>query len=90
MSRGFGVEIDQITSHLDQAHGKDGIIFMPTLLLPKSLGEITLRDNNPMTPPLIDPHYLEHPDDVKALVDGNFKILFLHTIMCIFSSNFYI
>lgn len=39
-------------------------------LYPKSRGEIKLRSNNPQDLAMIDPHYLEHPDDQKVMVDG--------------------
>jgi choline dehydrogenase len=39
-------------------------------LYPKSRGEIRLRSNKPNTPAVIDPHYLEHPDDQKVMIDG--------------------
>lgn len=39
-------------------------------LYPKSRGEIRLRTNNPNDPAMIDPHYLEHEDDQKVMIDG--------------------
>ena len=39
-------------------------------LYPKSRGEIRLRSNKPDAPAMIDPHYLEHPDDQKVMIDG--------------------
>lgn len=39
-------------------------------LYPKSRGEIKLRSNNPNDPAMIDPQYLEHPDDQKVMIDG--------------------
>jgi choline dehydrogenase len=39
-------------------------------LYPKSRGEIKLRSNKPNDPAIIDPHYLEHPDDQKVMIDG--------------------
>ena len=39
-------------------------------LYPKSRGEIKLRSNKPSDPAMIDPHYLEHPDDQKVMIDG--------------------
>ncbi|MFT6776928.1 MAG: choline dehydrogenase [Paraglaciecola sp.] len=39
-------------------------------LYPKSRGEIKLRSNKPNDPAMIDPHYLEHPEDQKVMIDG--------------------
>ena len=39
-------------------------------LYPKSRGEIKLRSNKPNDLAMIDPHYLEHPDDQKVMIDG--------------------
>lgn len=43
---------------------------IPTLIHPKSRGFLKLKDNNPLSHPLIYARYLTHPDDVKILVDG--------------------
>ncbi|XP_072016553.1 alcohol dehydrogenase [acceptor]-like [Amphiura filiformis] len=47
-----------------------GITFMPSLLHPRSIGSIRLRDSNPRHPPCIDPNYLEDQYDVDVLVKG--------------------
>ncbi|MCY1495896.1 Alcohol dehydrogenase [acceptor] [compost metagenome] len=44
------------------------------LLYPKSVGQVTLASADPMAPPLIDPAFLTHPDDVATLIKG-FKII---------------
>lgn len=41
-----------------------------TLIYPKSRGEMTLVSSDPSVAPIIDPHYLEHPDDAKVLAKG--------------------
>ena len=46
-----------------------GVTFLPILLHPKSRGVIKLRDSNPLSPPIIDPRYLEDEYDVKVLVE---------------------
>ncbi|CAG7837943.1 unnamed protein product [Allacma fusca] len=66
----YGFKKELLDKFLGPNLGNDGIIFFPTLGRPLSLGEITLRDKDPLSPPVIDPHYLEHPQDVKALVEG--------------------
>lgn len=37
---------------------------------PKSVGEIHLRSNDPFDFPIIDPHYLENPEDVECFIRG--------------------
>jgi choline dehydrogenase-like flavoprotein len=46
-----------------------------SLMRPKSRGDITLANKNPLTPPLINPNYLDHPDDLTTLVAGLKKTL---------------
>jgi choline dehydrogenase-like flavoprotein len=43
------------------------------LLRPRSRGTITLRTADPLEPPVIDPKFLDHPDDVEDMVAG-FKL----------------
>jgi choline dehydrogenase-like flavoprotein len=33
-------------------------------------GTLTLRDTDPHSLPIIDPKYLEHPDDMRTLLEG--------------------
>lgn len=46
------------------------IYIIPTILHPKSRGYLRLRNNDPLSKPLIYPKYLTHADDAAALVDG--------------------
>ncbi|XP_033751082.1 glucose dehydrogenase [FAD, quinone]-like [Pecten maximus] len=46
------------------------VFLIPTLIHPKSTGTIRLRSTDPFEFPDIDPHYLEHPDDVKTAIAG--------------------
>jgi choline dehydrogenase-like flavoprotein len=40
------------------------------VLRPKSRGEVALHSANPADPPLIDPAFLSHPDDLAVLMRG--------------------
>ncbi|XP_023243888.1 glucose dehydrogenase [FAD, quinone]-like isoform X1 [Centruroides sculpturatus] len=42
----------------------------PILLRPKSRGFVKLKSTNPYDPPVIDPKYLSHPDDLKVIIEG--------------------
>ncbi|XP_069691351.1 glucose dehydrogenase [FAD, quinone]-like isoform X1 [Periplaneta americana] len=50
--------------------GKTVVSLIPILLHPKSKGEVLLRSSNPEEPPLINPNYLAHPQDVETLYQG--------------------
>ena len=43
-------------------------IFLPILVQPFSIGEVTLRSADPLAPPSINPNYLQQPADVEAFV----------------------
>jgi choline dehydrogenase-like flavoprotein len=58
------------TRELLQTGNKRFVTFTPTLLVPKSSGNITLRNNNPYTPPVINPNYLSYKEEIDILVDG--------------------
>jgi choline dehydrogenase len=68
------------------AEDMDSFTIMPTLVKPKSSGEIKLRDKNPLSQPIIDPMYLKDPRDVKVLIEGIpsiWKVLFKMCRGCI-------
>ncbi|XP_014671615.1 PREDICTED: glucose dehydrogenase [FAD, quinone]-like [Priapulus caudatus] len=44
--------------------------WIPSLLQPKSVGDIRLRTSDPLDYPLIDPRYYENEEDVKTMVAG--------------------
>ena len=48
-------------------HGYSGHV---CVLRPQSRGSITLASADPMAAPLIDPNFLDHPDDVQRMVRG--------------------
>ncbi len=45
-----------------------GYAISPVGLYPKSRGTVRLGSPDPSADPLIDPHLLEHPDDIKPLI----------------------
>lgn len=64
---------DTMKQSCSEAMNNTGNSFMSfvVLLHPKSRGTIQLQSSDPLDPPLIDPNYLDHPDDLKALLKGN-------------------
>lgn len=49
---------------------EEGFTIYPILLHPLSRGTITLNSTVPTDAPIIDPRYLENPEDVKTLLEG--------------------
>jgi choline dehydrogenase-like flavoprotein len=49
---------------------RPALTVMPTLIYPKSRGEVRLVSSDPATPPHIDPHFLEDADDARHLLEG--------------------
>ena len=47
-----------------------GFLIVPTLLTPKSVGQLKLKLDNPFLLPDVDPNYLDHPEDVEVLLRG--------------------
>lgn len=42
----------------------------PVLMRPKSKGRVMLKSSNPLRWPVIEPNYLQDPEDVKVFVEG--------------------
>lgn len=57
------------------------------LLHPQSRGMISLKSADPFDPPIIDPNYLDHPDDIKTLMKG--KYFRAGTFYCLFDACVY-
>ena len=75
MSWIFSLDPKHYNSVMEPLHGLNTFVIGLTLVRPKSLGGITLRNSDPFSPPIIDPHYLEHPDDVQTLKEGSVALL---------------
>ena len=50
--------------------GSSGITLNSYTLRPKARGTVRLRSADPADPPLVDPNFLGHPDDLKTSVEG--------------------
>ena len=55
---------------LKSTAGKLQFTILPIVLKPKSRGTIRLKSANAFDPPLIDPRYLEHPDDLRQIINA--------------------
>ena len=53
----------------------DGFTILPTLLHPKSRGNVSLSSSNPEEPPKIQPNFLQDKDDLDKLIEGG-KLVF--------------
>lgn len=64
---------DSVQSSLQRILEESGGTFFTTniFLHPKSRGTIRLQSTDPFDPPLIDPNYLDHPDDITNFLKGN-------------------
>ncbi|KAL4711792.1 hypothetical protein ACJJTC_005961 [Scirpophaga incertulas] len=65
---GYGFKNEIIKSVEDLNRNNDLLGIYPTLLHPKSRGEILLHDANPKTMPKIVTNYFEDVDDIKTLL----------------------
>ncbi|GAA4416805.1 choline dehydrogenase [Nibrella viscosa] len=53
----------------------DGYIILPTLLRPKSVGNVDLRSANPLDAPVIQPNFLTVEEDRRLLIKGTRQAL---------------
>ena len=49
---------------------EDGFTILPSLVKPKSRGYVALRSRNPFDTPLIQPNFLQHPEDLQTMIKG--------------------
>ena len=62
--------IAMLDDHGRKLHYGNGFSAHVCVLRPKSIGEVGLNDNNPLSAPRIDPKFLSHADDVTAMLRG--------------------
>lgn len=55
---------------LGGAEKQPGFTLATVVLQPKSRGQVTLRDADPHSDPLIDPNYMGDPDDMRTMITG--------------------
>ncbi len=65
--------VGMVDDHARKQHLGHGYSCHVCLLRPKSVGEVTLANTDPMAAPLINPRFLEHPDDIEGMLKG-FKL----------------
>ena len=66
----FHFVVGIVDDHARRWHLGHGCSLHVCLLRPKSVGTLALASADPGAAPLIDPRFLDHPDDLDALVDG--------------------
>ena len=74
----LGKKYDYDAYDLNGFPRSDGFSIFPTLLHPKSRGFIKLFSADPKAPPIIQPNFLQHKEDLDQLVKGGklvFKIM---------------
>ncbi len=62
--------ISPVDNHGRKRHFHRGFAIHVCVLRPKSRGTVTLASADSRTPPLIDPRFLDHPDDMADLIRG--------------------
>ncbi|XP_049518890.1 oxygen-dependent choline dehydrogenase [Dermacentor silvarum] len=72
----LGLLPEAYDSFLGPRNGQPGFLGVVLLNRPKSRGTLRLRSTDPNDHPDIDPSILEHPDDVRAAVQGMYLTSF--------------
>ncbi|XP_011501848.1 PREDICTED: glucose dehydrogenase [FAD, quinone]-like [Ceratosolen solmsi marchali] len=68
--KSLSIKSKYYNDYLANMLNKESFMIMPTLLSPKSRGSVVLKSKDPMEPPLINPNYFDHPDDMRRLILG--------------------
>lgn len=64
----FGFQPHWWESFYGSHYAQDAVTILPIVLHPKSRGWVRLQSSNPEHPPMINPRYFTHPEDVKTLI----------------------
>ncbi|KAL4712374.1 hypothetical protein ACJJTC_001535 [Scirpophaga incertulas] len=69
---GFYAECSQkgVKELSDTQHPGTSVSANAAILLPRSVGHLTLKSADPLDPPLFYPNYFSHPDDLVMIRDG--------------------
>jgi choline dehydrogenase-like flavoprotein len=59
-----------VDDHARKRHFATGYSLHTCVLRPKSRGSVSLRDDNPLSPPSIDPQFLADANDLEVLLKG--------------------
>ncbi|CAG7717722.1 unnamed protein product [Allacma fusca] len=70
----YGLKPGIMQKYLAAEDRKDSFFADVVLAKPKSTGEIKLTNASPNDPPLIDPNFLNHTDDVKVILEGTWRM----------------
>lgn len=57
-------------NYFSKIFDKYSATFLTLLLHPKSKGEVRIQSSDPTIPPLINPKYLSHKDDIRTIAKG--------------------
>ena len=66
----IGREYHRDMYNLNDYVREDGFTLLPSLLLPKSRGYVTINSADPNVDPIIQPNFLSEEDDLKVLLKG--------------------
>ncbi len=67
----IGQEYERNMYDLNDYLREDGFTLLPSLLLPKSRGYVTINSADPNADPIIQPNFLSEEDDIKVLLKGS-------------------
>lgn len=66
----LGITDEFYTKMFGDLQNQETFGLVPVLLRPKSTGRISLRSRNPFHWPRMEPNFMQHPDDIRAMIEG--------------------